>query len=37
MTDTPEILPTVPAIDPLARCALFVAFESMGLLDLTDP
>jgi hypothetical protein len=23
--------------DPLARCALFVAFEGMGLLDLTGP
>jgi hypothetical protein len=35
MTYTPEILPAVPAADPLARCALFVAFEGMGLLDLT--
>ena len=25
------------SIDPLARCALFVAFEGMGLLDLTGP
>jgi hypothetical protein len=23
--------------DPIARCALFVAFEGMGLLDLTGP
>jgi hypothetical protein len=23
--------------DPLARCALFVPFEGMGLLDLTGP
>jgi transcriptional regulator GlxA family with amidase domain len=37
MTYTPEILPAVPAADPLARCALFVDFEGMGLLDLTDP
>lgn len=37
MTYTPEILPAVPATDPLARCALFVAFEGMGLLDLTGP
>jgi hypothetical protein len=37
MTYTPEILPAVPAADPLARCALFVAFESMELLDLTGP
>ena len=37
MTYTPEILPTTPAADPLARCALFVAFEGMGLLDLTGP
>ena len=37
MTHTPEILPAVPAADPLARCALFVAFEGMGLLDLTGP
>lgn len=37
MTYTPEILPAVPAADPLARCALFVAFEGMGLLDLTGP
>jgi hypothetical protein len=35
MTYNPEILPTAPAADPLARCALFVAFEGVGLLDLT--
>jgi hypothetical protein len=37
MTHTPEIPPAVPAADPLARCALFVAFEGMVLLDLTGP
>jgi transcriptional regulator GlxA family with amidase domain len=37
MTSNPEILPSVPAADPLAGCALFVAFEGMGLLDLTGP
>jgi hypothetical protein len=35
MTHTPEILPTLSAADRLARCALFVAFEGVGLLDLT--
>jgi hypothetical protein len=35
MTYIPEMLPTAPAADPLARCALFVAFEGVGLLDLT--
>lgn len=37
MTSTPEILPTSASGDPLARCALFIAFEGMGLLDLAGP
>src|ERR1700693_2105184 len=37
MTYTPEFLPLTGSADPLARCALFVAFEGMGLLDLTGP
>ena len=37
MTYNPEFLPTTGSADPLARCALFVAFEGMGLLDLTGP
>src|SRR6267378_1038522 len=37
MTYTPEFLPMTGSADPLARCALFVAFEGMGLLDLTGP
>jgi hypothetical protein len=37
MTYTPEFLPLTESADPLARCALFVAFEGMGLLDLTGP
>jgi hypothetical protein len=37
MTYNPELLPTMTNNDPLARCALFVAFEGMGLLDLTGP
>jgi putative intracellular protease/amidase len=37
MTHNPELLPTMTNSDPLARCALFVAFEGMGLLDLTGP
>jgi hypothetical protein len=35
MTYTPEFMPT--NTDPLARCALFVAFEGIGRLDLTGP
>jgi transcriptional regulator GlxA family with amidase domain len=37
MTLTPEFLPMRTEDDPLARRALFVAFEGMGLLDLTGP
>jgi hypothetical protein len=37
MTYIPEFLPKMTNNDPLARCALFVAFEGMGLLDLTGP
>src|SRR6202022_247409 len=37
MTYTPGFLPKMTNDDPLARCALFVAFEGMGLLDLTGP
>lgn len=37
MTYNPEFLPKTESADPLARCALFVAFEGMGLLDLTGP
>ena len=37
MTYTPAFLPNLTNHDPLARCALFVAFEGMGLLDLTGP
>src|SRR6202030_1625178 len=36
-TDNPEFLPMTGSADPLARCALFIAFEGMGLLDLTGP
>ena len=37
MTSTPGLLPIVESDDPLARQALFVAYEGMGLLDLTGP
>src|SRR5271168_4094728 len=37
MTSNPGFLPMMETRDPLARCALFVAFEGMGLLDLTGP
>jgi transcriptional regulator GlxA family with amidase domain len=37
MTYNPEFLPMTGSAGPLARCALFVAFEGMGLLDLTGP
>src|SRR3984893_5124488 len=37
MTYIPVFLPKMTNNDPLARCALFVAFEGMGLLDLTGP
>src|SRR5229473_2193101 len=37
MRYNPELLPTMTNNDPLARCALFVAFEGMGLLDPTGP
>jgi hypothetical protein len=33
MTYIPEFLPKLTNNDPLARCALFVAFEGMGLLE----
>src|SRR5260370_42080333 len=36
-THIPGFLPMTPNDDPLARRALFVAFEGMGLLDLTGP
>src|ERR1700730_8202833 len=37
MTYTPGFLPMTLNNDPLARYALFIAFEGMGLLDLTGP
>jgi transcriptional regulator GlxA family with amidase domain len=37
MTYIPEFTPKTTNTDLLARCALFVAFEGMGLLDLTGP
>src|SRR6202048_55628 len=37
MTYTPGFLPMMTNNDPLARCALFLAFEGMGLLHLTRP
>jgi transcriptional regulator GlxA family with amidase domain len=37
MTFAPEFQPTMSTDDPLARRALFVAYEGMGLLDLTGP
>src|ERR1700693_3154054 len=37
MTYTPGFLPMRPNDDPFARCALFVAFDGIGLLDLTGP
>jgi transcriptional regulator GlxA family with amidase domain len=37
MTSTPGLLPMAESDDPLARRALFVAYEGMGLLDLTGP
>src|SRR6202166_2073151 len=37
MTYTPGFLPMTLNNDPLARCALLIAFEGMGLLDLTGP
>jgi hypothetical protein len=33
MTYIPEFLPKMTNNDPLVRCALFVAFEGMGLLE----
>src|SRR6202795_2972984 len=37
MTSTPGLPPMTENGDPLARFALFVAFNGMGLLDLTGP
>src|ERR1700730_3992788 len=37
MTYTPGFLPMTTNDDPLARRALFVAFEGMGVFDLTGP
>ena len=37
MTHIPVFLPMRTNDDPLARRALFVAFEGMGVFDLTGP